>query len=57
MEAFLPYAHIGCHGLTMAQVSDLFGEHSPIESVSKVMKLCDYDVADNSKFIADSLIS
>ena len=38
------------------RASDFFGEHSPIEIVSNSMKLCDYDAATNSKFIAYSLI-
>ena len=45
LQAFLPYAYNGCHGLIIAQVSDYFGEHSPIDSVSKIMKLCDFHVA------------
>ena len=48
------YAHNGCHGLIIDKASDFFGEHSPIDSVSKIMKLCDDDVTTNSKFIAYS---
>ena len=37
-------------------ITDIFGEHSLVELVSNVMKLCDYYAAKNSKFIAYSLI-
>ena len=59
LNALLPYAPNGvdyCHVLIIAQISNYFGECSPIDSVSKIMKLCDYDVAKNSKFITYSLI-
>ena len=52
LQALLPYVYNCSHGLIFAQVSDFFGSHSPVDSVSKIMKLCDYDVAENSKFIA-----
>ena len=35
---------------------DFYGEHAPIEIVNPIMKLYDYYVAKDSKFIADSLI-
>ena len=50
LPAFLPYAYNGYHGLIM--VSDYYGDGSPIDSVSMIMKLCDYHAAKNSKFIA-----
>ena len=37
-------------------VIDFSRECSPIDIVSTTMKLCDYDAATNSKFIAYSLI-
>ena len=36
--------------------SDFYAKHSPVHIISKIMKLCDYDAAQNSKFIAHSLI-
>ena len=50
--ALLPYAHNCCYGLIIAQDSDFFAGCSPIDSVSRVMKLSDYDAATNSKFTA-----
>ena len=42
LQALLPYADIGCHGTIIAQLCDVYchGKHSPIESVSKIIKLC-----------------
>ena len=37
-------------------VIDFFGERSPTEIVSKIMKLCNYYMAKNSKYIAYSFI-
>ena len=51
-----------CHMPIMAVMvrllpkSVIFCECSPIDSLNKIMKLCDYDVAKNSKFIVWSLI-
>ena len=42
-QAFLPDAHDGSYNLIISQVIDGFGECSPTEIVSKIMKLCDYD--------------
>ena len=53
-QAFLPYAHNGCHGQIIGD-QWFFGECWPIDSVSKIMKLHDH-VAKNIKFIAYNLI-
>ena len=52
----LPYAHNGHRGMIITDVSDLFGEHSPIDSVSNIMKLCDYDADKKSNSFGYSLI-
>ena len=39
LQAFLPYAHNGGHGLIIAEVSDFIGERSPNDSVSITLRL------------------
>ena len=51
LQALLPYTHNGCHGPGIA-CQCFFAEHSPIDCVSKIITLCDYDGAKNSEFIA-----
>ena len=53
LEAFLPYAH---HALIIGEASGYSGECSPIDSVSKITKMCDYHAGKYSKFIAYNLI-
>ena len=55
LQALLLYAHNGCHGLIIVYVVRC-GEHSPIDSVSNIMKLSDCDAARYFKFVAYSLI-
>ena len=49
LQTLLPYAQNGYYGLLIASASDFCGEHSLIDSVSKIIKLYDYDVAKNSQ--------
>ena len=48
-------AHNSGHGLTMDKGIDFSSECSPIDIVSEIMKLCDYDVATYSKCICQLL--
>ena len=45
----LSYGHNGHRGLIIAQDSTISGDCSPIHIVIKIIELCDYMVATNSK--------
>ena len=54
LQALLPYLYDAYCGLIIAYVM-LFGKSWPIDRDSKIMKLCDIEVAKESQLIAYSL--